>query len=149
MPVGTNNKNNMKRLAIFLASVVLLGACSESPSSEWDYMPAVDSLTNSVRAKYGQDLLTTDFNWIRIGCVQAGDSPKKHIHIEYKYFSFPIRVLDLPPSECELGPAAKVEAWSGRYSPRQIYAYGRRQYTLAAIQPYIDAMIADNVRDHL
>lgn len=125
-----------------------MAACSSS-TPEWDYMPAVDKLTTDVRTLYGQDLLNQHFSWLHIGCVQAGDSPAKHIHLDYKYSGFPARSIDMPKSECELGPAAKVEAWAGRYSPLQIYAYGRRQYTLSAIQPYIDAMIADNVRDHL
>jgi hypothetical protein len=141
----------MKRLVLSIISMVaFVTACS--PDTEWDRMGSNDTLTNALRAQYSSVLLPKGFRSLRISCEKDSTNATntaKHIHLYYYFTSYPSRSIDLPPSECEYGPAVKIEAWSGRYSPMQLFANSRREYTIEAVKPYIDAMLADQVRDHL
>jgi predicted small lipoprotein YifL len=134
----------MKLLAMLLAVTFSLTACDD-PSY---YFPANDKLAADISSQYLNELVGLGFRELNITCHPTELSPNRIIHVSYDFDNYPERELDVPVDTCELGSEAKISMPRGIGHPK-IEAVTRLPFTIETIKPYIDAMLADRMHNHL
>jgi hypothetical protein len=134
----------MKLLAILLAATFSLAACDDA----YDYFPDNDKLASDISAQYLDELGGLGFREMILECQLTANAPNRTIHVTYLFANYPERELDVPVDTCELGQEAKISMPRG-IGHSKIEAVTRLPFTIATIKPYIDAMIADRMRNHL
>jgi len=146
---------NMKRLAILLTALLLVGCDEMSNTDQFLLMSTITDTSLIIQQRYESMLQSHGFSYMHVTCEHdlgalEGSKVKPYLLIEYKFTGFPHGSLNQAVDACEIGPELLVMMTSDETNlAPKLVVQGRAQYTADVVAPLIDLIIKDEIKDHL